>query len=230
MTYNSILIFSESYLIDFATNSHPTRQVPNFKAAGPASDEKIATNRLRIRNLRTLKYREPCRHLYFVDFFDMKNAKNHVPATNLRHPCRAGMGAKHSPLASAPSRPEGGIRGGCRQNVAGTWFFVFFMSKKSRSRTCQHGSRYFKVRRFRICNRFFVISSSDAGRERLKFRVWDRVSKFVVKSIRLYSGNSRIEFYVKKYVNKDVQMSFSFFFAKLKIVIRRGFSRSPLGC
>ena len=48
----------------------------------PLSNDKIAENRLQIRNLHTLKCRGPLRLFNFVDFFDMKNAKNHVPATN----------------------------------------------------------------------------------------------------------------------------------------------------
>ena len=55
------------------------RPYPNFKADIRASDEELAKNRLQIRILRTLKYREPLRHFYSDDFSIVNNAKNRVP-------------------------------------------------------------------------------------------------------------------------------------------------------
>ena len=85
------------------------------------------------------------------------------------HACLFSHGAKHSPLASGCSCPKGGNQGGYGPCGPGTWFSAFFIMKKSRAEICQPRAQYFKVRRFRICNRFFDISSSDARLTALKF-------------------------------------------------------------
>ena len=51
------------------------RPYPNFTADVSASDEELAKNRLQIRNLLTLKYREQPGHFYLVDFFVEKCGK-----------------------------------------------------------------------------------------------------------------------------------------------------------
>ena len=65
------------------------------------------------------------------------------------------------------------------------------------------------MRRFRICNRFFAISSSDAGPAALKFGTCRVGCEFVAKSMRCDSENIRIEFYVANNVERDVHMLFS---------------------
>ena len=76
------MILPEHELIDFTSNYDICKFALNFKVDSPASDDEITKNRLQIRNLRTLKYRAPCRKILVLDFFDMKDAKNHVPAIN----------------------------------------------------------------------------------------------------------------------------------------------------
>ena len=78
-------------------------------------------------------------------------------------------GAKQSPLALATSRPKGQNQGGYGPFGPGTWFFAFFIIKTSIKEKSQRSSRYFKVRRFRICNRVFASSSSEARPAALKF-------------------------------------------------------------
>lgn len=55
------------------------RPCPNFKATGPASDEHLAKNRLQIRNLRALKYREQCTRSLVVCFVIMKKVEKPCP-------------------------------------------------------------------------------------------------------------------------------------------------------
>ena len=123
---------------------------------------------------------------------------------------RLRFGAKHSPLASASSRPFGGNRGvtvmwcealsscicllpplrgksGGSPGCGPKWrLFGFLDIKKSSNQKSQRGSLYFRVRRFRICNRFFAMSSLSRHRVSKMLR-WTRTSNWI-------GNNDQIQF------------------------------------
>ena len=62
------------------------RRCPTEAGSRQALNEEIANNRLQIRNLRTLKYREPCWRILFDEFFIMRIATEGVPGTYSMYP------------------------------------------------------------------------------------------------------------------------------------------------